>query len=133
MEFKQALIIEDDIQLQLALERIFRFHIKEFEIKWAENYMEAIRLLHDQSFDLIISDYCLPDFKSGKEIFEKCMRIYPNTPFLMISGMNTQDFIHETKALENMPMFLSKPFRSVDFVSIVQYLVYDRRAPACAA
>ena len=55
------------------------------EVKLAENKTRACSLLEETVFDLVLTDYKLPD-GTGLEILELSKRLYPEMPVVMITG-----------------------------------------------
>ena len=105
---KRALVIDDDVS---TLE-LMRFQLNEdgFEVATAENGQKGLKFVEEGEFDIILTDYNLPDF-NGVEIVKKCKEFAPETEIIMITGFSsTEKAIEATKA--GAFWFLKKP---VDF------------------
>ncbi len=59
-------------------------------VKAAANQSEAVRFVEDASFDLVLTDFKLPD-GSGLEVMRRLKQIHPETPVVMITGHATID------------------------------------------
>ena len=105
---KRALVIDDDIS---TLE-LMKFQLNEegFEVTTAENGQKGLKAVKEGEFDVILTDYNLPDF-NGVEIVKQCKEFAPDTEIIMITGFSsTEKAIEATKA--GAFWFLKKP---VDF------------------
>lgn len=102
-----VLAIDDDIAIIGALKRAFR---KDFNILTAYSVNEALSVLTaDDSIDLIITDYHMPEIK-GTEGVDLIRQIkgYSQTPIIMVTGENSHD--SQTEAFETGIIdFVSKP------------------------
>ncbi|CAN5473891.1 sigma-54 dependent transcriptional regulator [soil metagenome] len=105
---KRALVIDDDVS---TLE-LMKFQLNEegFEVATAENGLKGLKIAEESEFDVILTDYNLPDF-NGVEIVRRCKEFSPDTEIIMITGFgSTEKAIEATKA--GAFWFLKKP---VDF------------------
>ncbi len=82
----------DSLILKLQLER----ENLNFEYFLAKNKPEFINFLNNQEFDIILSDYYLPDY-SGADALELIKTQYPYIPFVFVSGI-----IGEEVAIESL-------------------------------
>src|SRR5690606_12190874 len=97
---------------------------------WSSTADEAERLLEESDYDLFIVDYTLPGLGTGMDLWNKCRRRYPGTPFLMISGIPVQEYLRISGREEMAPAFLPKPFSLRDLKGALESLT---RATARAA
>ena len=80
------------------------------DIQFAENGKEAIALLNEMEFDLIVTDYNMPEM-DGKELTE-AVRLDPalaHIPILMVSS-NSEDSQLSNIAQEGVDAICGKPF-----------------------
>ena len=73
----------------------------------AESQNEAFALLQQRDFDLVLTDWKLPD-GSGMEIMKLAKRLYPSTPVVMITGHATIENAVEATRLGAYE-YLTKP------------------------
>ncbi len=105
----RALLIDDDEQLLRLLTTAMERSLGP-EIVTARDGAEAIQRMESESFDLIISDFALPQV-SGWQLFFWIAKNRPELVqrFLLISGALGDDA--EAQAIENMGIkVLRKPF-----------------------
>ena len=122
MAEQEILIVEDDEiqrrQLARALER------PEYRVSSACTGEEALRMLANRKFDLVISDLKMPGI-SGLELIERIKNAFPHTSLLLITAHGSID-----SAIEAMKIgaedFLTKPFGH-DQLNIIVSRVFEKR------
>lgn len=81
----KILIIEDEKSIRSVLKNILEDEDKSFKIDEAEDGEEAIELIKENDYDLVISDIKMPK-KDGVEVLEEAFTHNPDLVFIMISG-----------------------------------------------
>lgn len=108
----RILIVEDD---KLALDLLVNFLKKEgYECRGATTAQDALNLMDNLSFDLVLLDIRLPDF-SGVELLGRIKELNPIIPIIMVSALSDVDVVVETlkKGAED---FIVKPVILDDLV-----------------
>jgi len=109
MEDKQILFVEDSPTMRRiisnSLSRIGIINIIE-----AENGVDALDKLQNQTVDMIITDWNMPEM-NGKELVEHLREIdkYKTTPILMITTRGMQDDVM-TAIKSGVNGYIVKPF-----------------------
>lgn len=80
---KKILIIDDEVSVCSLLTRFLSKH--GFETESSTSGAQALRLVKEQKFDMILCDYHLQDI-NGKDLFEKIQPILPNAIVIFITG-----------------------------------------------
>ena len=102
---KRVLIVEDDPDLCLLIERLASQLSIEVELCFARSVDEAVlHLDQSQDFDLILADFLLADSKNGYQLQQLCADRAPNSNFAMMSSMPIQ--LPDAREAD----FLQKPF-----------------------
>lgn len=105
----KILIIDDDEDIRWSLKEIFsttpRF---EFEVFEADNAKEGVKLFQETFPDLVLLDVNLPDV-NGIKILQGIVKKYPGTNIVMISGIERERLLKETKFV-GAREFICKPF-----------------------
>lgn len=119
------LIAEDDLNIALALKVVLRRAISNAVITTARDGREALELLQQDNYNLLLSDWNMPQI-TGLELLTM-VRSNPRTeqlPFLMLTARNDVDC--------NKPLFttgttrcINKPFDNVELVEKVVELLGD--------
>lgn len=120
------LVAEDDLNIALALKVVLRRAISNAVITTVRDGREALELLQQDNYNLLLSDWNMPQI-TGLELLTM-VRSNPRTeqlPFLMLTARNDVDC--------NKPLFttgttrcISKPFDNVELVEKVIELLGDR-------
>ena len=112
---RQVLIVEDDLAfvalIQLALKDLdFEFHV-------ARDGRQALELLPQRPYDLLIADYRLPHV-DGVEIAKATVQRWPGCQIILISATRGGEI---SRHLKNLPIvgFIEKPFSPIQFRELV--------------
>ena len=105
MSKQRVLIVDDEPDIRELLEiTLLRMGL---ETRSAEDYSQATRILHDESFDLCLTDMKLPD-GDGIALVEHIQQHYPNIPTAVITAHGSIDLA--IKAMKCGAFdFVSKP------------------------
>jgi DNA-binding NtrC family response regulator len=118
MKFK-ALIIDDD-EATLDLMR-FRLESDGFDVTTAERGLKAIEQLKETEFDIVLTDYNLPD-TNGIEIVRASKENSPETEIIMITAFGSVDkAIEATKA--GAFYYVEKPVKFDDLRVLIEKAV----------
>ncbi|MGQ1911676.1 sigma-54-dependent transcriptional regulator [Marinifilum sp. RC60d5] len=80
---KRILIIDDDATICLMLQGLLKR--KKFDADTVFSAGEAIKKLENETFDLVLSDFRLPDF-DGLELLQKIKAIHPRVPVIIMTS-----------------------------------------------
>ena len=125
---RDVLIVEDDV----AIARLIEMYLKKegLTVAGCTDGDEAIRMLQESSFRLLILDRMLPG-KRGMDILRWLRKHEPTStlPVLMVTALDsTEEKVHGLK--EGADDYLPKPFEPAELVARVQALL--RRSNASA-
>ncbi len=81
----KILVVDDESSIRRTLKEILEFEKHEVDI--AANGIEAIELVNNNSYDVILLDIKMPEM-DGMEVLNKLMK-FSNVPVIMISGHGT--------------------------------------------
>lgn len=100
------LLVEDEENLALGLE--YNLSAEGYNVKWAKDGREALKLFEENEFDLVVLDIMLPYF-NGFEIAQKIRETHPRMPILMLTARTQIE--DRVKGLElGADDYLTKPF-----------------------
>ncbi len=102
-----ALAIEDEDYNRIALGHVLRQ--LGYSVHWAIDGKAALQLAHEHQYDLVLTDWRLPD-TDGAELCRHLVRILPQPtpPIIAITAYSTKDKVEEAKAV-GMTGFITKP------------------------
>ena len=112
------LICDDEIDLLDLL----RDYLKEggYDVSMASKAEEALNLLSDIKFNLVISDVRMPGM-SGFEFSKLLKQNYPGIPLIFVTG-NSRDFATEFKECQYEGV-LDKPFFKDEILQLVNKIL----------
>lgn len=88
----RVLVIDDDLELLDLLERFLVTEYPEFQVECVTSAQDAIQLLDESSFDVIVCDYHLgPDVMNGLELLEWLRDAGNRVPFVMFTGKSREE------------------------------------------
>lgn len=105
MNRERILVVEDDRDVSRLLEEIL---LNDYEVAATEKGAEALRILQEESFSLMIVDLRLPDI-DGMEVIRQAKKIRPSTASLILTGYGTIEGAVEAMKL-GVYNYLTKPF-----------------------
>lgn len=126
IEKKRILVVDDDQSFRLLIGK----HLKKegYEVSFAENGINALQILKEESFDVIISDQQMPEM-DGIELLSKANNLYPDTPFIMLTA-----FGDIKKAVSAVKLgaydYLEKPYRIEDLLTTINRALEHKRLNA---
>ena len=82
---KKLLIVDDEYGSRQSLNAIFG---GQYKVALAENATQALALLDQNRFDLVMLDYMMPDM-DGVTLLKEIQARYPEVPFVMVSASST--------------------------------------------
>lgn len=80
----RILIVDDSSVVRKVFQRCL---INDYDCFEAESVLDALALLKDRKFDLVITDVLMPGL-SGIELLRKIIESYPDTAVLVVSGVD---------------------------------------------
>jgi DNA-binding NtrC family response regulator len=81
----------------------------DYEVVTTNNPLEVARLLHDEHFDLVISDLKMP-MVDGMDVIDITKKVDPTIPIIMITAYGTIETAEEA-VQKGAYDFITKPFR----------------------
>lgn len=117
------ILIVDDSTTTRALIRAVVEEFDEFETVEAASGFEALKLLPQQPYDLIITDINMPDI-NGLELisFVKSNERYRDIPIIIVSTERTEEDKKRGMAL-GATAYITKPFKSFELQEIIQKII----------
>ncbi len=81
----KILVVDDELSIQRTLKDILEF--EKYKVQMAGNGMDALEMVRNESFDLILLDIKMPEM-DGLEVLEHLQK-FSDVPVIMISGHGT--------------------------------------------
>lgn len=120
-EIIHALVVDDSLTVrEMEKKLISKLH---YRVSVAEDGLDALRVLGDQTIDLMVTDIDMPNMNGIQLINElRYQPAYEKLPILIVSNRE-KSFIEQSVILDENTIFLPKDqFTAKDFVAYVQQL-----------
>jgi two-component system response regulator RegX3 len=118
-----ALVVDDERNVRFLLRELLS---KDgFEVTCAANGAEALDLLHDTRFDLVVLDLRLGGRIGGMRVLETARWRWPNTAAVILTAHGTLETAVEA-IREDVDGYLLKPVESRDFLVAVHEAIAKR-------
>ena len=119
---KNILVVDDDDILRMLI--CDTLEDLNYEIDEVENGIEALEKINQQTYDLIILDYMMPQL-TGIEVIERIPNhIKANTPILMLTA-KAQETDRKAVLEKGARFFIPKPFSPVELVKFVEMVLSE--------
>lgn len=103
---KRVLFVDDEPNVLQGLKRMLRSMRKEWNMAYAAGGEEALALMEEEPFDVVVSDMRMPGM-DGAQLLTEVTRRYPKTVRIVLSGQSEKEAIF--KAIGKTHQYLSKP------------------------
>jgi CheY-like chemotaxis protein/predicted regulator of Ras-like GTPase activity (Roadblock/LC7/MglB family) len=131
MTSKHILIVDDDPDLLFLAAHGLKNLGPNYHVTTAADVSSALDQAKKQRFDLIVTDYMLPE-RTGLELIEEVRQFSPETQFiLMTAHHNTGHVLSQVESLQ-LADFVGKPFTLNNFLKSVQSAVAELNAASKA-
>lgn len=105
---KRILIVDDDPDVLFLLTRCLAELGPEFQLTSCSSGPEALALSQAKSFDLVISDYVMPEL-DGLQLASTLRERQPGLKFILVTGQGQQVLAHKAPGL-HLDGLICKPF-----------------------
>jgi HD-like signal output (HDOD) protein len=103
---KRILFVDDESMVLQGLQRMLRPMRNEWDMSFVESGAQALELMAQAPFDVVVSDMRMPGM-NGAELLNEVMKRHPKTVRLILSGHADQDLI--LKCVGSTHQYLAKP------------------------
>jgi CheY-like chemotaxis protein/predicted regulator of Ras-like GTPase activity (Roadblock/LC7/MglB family) len=123
MNIKRVLIVDDDASNAIMIRDILQVLGDDYVFEIAYNGDEALALVEERSYDLVITDYFMPGL-SGMNLIDKIRNIYPNTKIILMTAEGSK-MLEKVAKYRNVDHYITKPFSLKKIREIVQLAVAE--------
>lgn len=103
---KRILFVDDDPNVLQGLQRMLRSMRKEWSMEFATSGLEALEMLGESPFDVVVSDMRMPGM-DGAQLLTEIKKSYPRVVRVVLSGQSDQEAI--LRSVGPAHQYLSKP------------------------
>lgn len=114
------ILVIDDVE---AILQVLQIHLSSagYDVVCAECASDGVNLFSSGSFNLVITDYQLPD-KSGLEVLRAVKSVRPDIPVMVMSGFLDADLISNLMKA-GTAKYLRKPFLKMELLDAVAHIL----------
>ncbi|MDG1381171.1 MAG: response regulator [Flavobacteriales bacterium] len=112
----RVLYLDDEEPNLFSFKAAFR---RDFEIHTCQEPHEAVRMLDDQEFHVVLSDQRMPRI-SGVEFFELIMPDHPDVSRVLVTGYADTDAVVDAINKGQVYRFVSKPWNEEELRSVIK-------------
>ncbi len=116
----KVLFVDDEPNILAGLRRMLRTYRKEWDMAFCESGVEALDLLEEQAFDVIVSDMRMPGM-DGAEFLSHVRDRHPGTIRVVLSGHSQQEMT--LRSIGPAHQYLSKPCDSEYLKTSIQSVI----------
>jgi two-component system response regulator VicR len=120
----KILVVDDEEALVLGLRQALILEFPGNQVDAAYSGEEALSLLADTSYDLIIADYRMPGF-SGLDLIKGVRYLDGYVPIILITGYGSDEVRGEAQKL-GVNYYVEKPFDVEDLLGKAGLLLPDQ-------
>lgn len=118
---KRVLVVDDEEPIRELCARVLAR--AGYQVSVAAGGVEAIRLVTDETFDLIVCDLRMP-VVSGLEVLEAAKALRPSVAVVLITGFGTHEMT--ARALQSgADRIVTKPFSPAELLDAVRKSLGD--------
>lgn len=116
---KPTVIVVDDDEMVLTSLSSFLNLETEYEVKTFLSAQEALTFMQDQPFDLVISDYLMPEM-NGIKFLAAVRELRPEVPRIILTGYADKE--NAIKAINEVGLFqyIEKPWDNDDLLIVLR-------------
>ena len=103
---KRILFVDDEPNILAGMNRMLRSLRKGLDIHFTESGNEALHLMEEEPFDVVVSDMRMPGM-DGAQLLTEVRQRYPQTIRIMLSGQADNESVLRTVTVAHQ--FLAKP------------------------
>jgi signal transduction histidine kinase len=112
----KVLYVDDEENNLLAFKASFRF---DFNIKLANSPEEAFKILDEEEFQIILSDFRMP-FMTGVEMFEKIRVNYPEPVRMLLTAYSDIESLIDAVNKGHIFRYIKKPWQEADIKTAIE-------------
>lgn len=116
---KRILVVDDEASIRDLCARVLER--AGFVVAAASSGEEAVSILNEEPFDLVISDIRMPGL-SGLEVLEAAKHLHPGIRVVLITGFGTAQTLERARQ-SGADRILTKPFNPMELLGAVREIL----------
>lgn len=125
----KILVVDDDPDLLFLVAHGVKSISPAYQVMTAEDGPTALAQVGQQNFDLIITDYMMPEM-SGLDLVQAAREVGSDAKFVLMTAHHDTSHIHETIQDIGLSGFVGKPFTMPDLLNVIKQTIEPLEASA---
>lgn len=121
------LLVDDEANILASLKRELMAQKGEFTVETRTSPTEALKLAHEKAFDLVISDYKMPEM-DGIAFLQAFREIQPDAVRIILSGQTDQHALVEAINRTHIYRFIGKPWNEAELAGVISQALAFHKA-----
>ncbi len=122
----RVLAVDDEMDIRESIKQLLELSLDHVEVITAADGDRALDILRSGEFDLILTDYKMPN-KDGLEFLREAMDTHPDVPRLMLTAYPDPSLAARAVKEAGVGLFIAKPFDMEYLVDVVRTILRDNR------
>ena len=119
MEAKRILVVDDDPDLLFLVAHGIKSLSPNYRVGTAAGAMAALEKIKKNRFDLVVTDYMMPDM-TGLDLVSEARKISQDTRFVVMTAHHDTNRIKELVDTMQIDGFVGKPFILPELLDVIQ-------------
>jgi HD-like signal output (HDOD) protein len=114
---KAIIFVDDEVEVLQGIKRMLRSRRKEWKMEFARSGEQALKLLQQERFNVVVTDMRMP-LMDGAKLLEKVRKISPHSVRIVLSGHSEESGI--MRAVRPAHQYLAKPVEKEELERVLQ-------------
>ncbi|MCB0192427.1 MAG: response regulator [Anaerolineae bacterium] len=126
MNSKQILVVDDDADLLFLVAYGIKSLSPEYQVTTAEDGASALEHMQKKRFDLVVSDYMMPEM-TGLDLIRAGHTCLPDALFVLMTAHHDTSYVRENISEINLHGFISKPFTMPEMLKVIRQTLDNQK------
>ena len=122
MTSKRILIVDDDPDLLFLVAHGIKNLGSDYQVSTAGSGVLALEQVQKQRFDLVVTDYMMPEM-TGIDVIQEIRKILPDTGFILMTAHHESSQMREKMEDLKLTAFVGKPFTMPELLNVIKRAV----------
>ncbi len=121
----RVLAVDDETDIRDSIKQLLELSLDNVEVITASDGQHALDVLRSGEFDLILTDYKMPNM-DGLDFLKEAMDTHPDVPRLMLTAYPDPSLAARAVKEAGVGLFIAKPFDMEYLVDVVKTILREQ-------